>query len=688
MRGQSRLAKKSLKSTGKAPVEDGRLLRQVVAASDSTCVVTGQDGVISAIYGEFARITGLGTTEGLVGLPATDIIKALDVRDLDGEPVMEGVQLADAVRSIMAAGKQMRLQNMTMRADGALIRLESYFPGDGTLLSVMRDMSDVAEDRAMLRYAMETASAGYWSLDMRTGEFKFSDSVNRRLSQGERSRIATDGLFAILHPDDRSRLLREWQAVATGLGPFDLTYRVVTEAEGTMWQRSIGEVQTLPDGTRIKATAFVMEITDAVQAREDLERAQDDAARKEDFMARMSHEIRTPLNAIIGMADSLQDEPMSDTVRDVVGDMEAAAENLSQLLTHTLDHAKLSTGTVKADFEPNDPRKLVQSCLRTWRAKMAEKGLEFRIGVSPDVPDTMPLDSFRVRQCLDNLLSNAAKFTEEGRVVLVARAVQHEGQPHLALIVQDSGIGMSAEEQRNIFDPYNQADGTISRRFGGTGLGLSISRQLAVLMGGTLTVRSTPGQGSAFVLMLPLDPDAALAAQAAAQSVIPAVAVANDLAPEGAGPKSAPDSPVIPAPARLPFEGLSVLCVEDNVVNQKVVERLIGSRVAQLHFASHGREALSVLDTVHIDVVLMDIHMPVMDGIETTMEIRGSEATYANVIIIALTADPDYQQMRICRNIGMNDTIAKPVRREDILEAFNRTMGNLSESHGVKVALG
>ena len=148
---------------------------------------------------------------------------------------------------------------------------------------------------------------------------------------------------------------------------------------------------------------------------------------------------------------------------------------------------------------------------------------------------------------------------------------------------------------------------------------------------------------------------------------------------------------IVEAPRRAtelkPFEGLNVLCVEDNPINQKVVKRLIGKRVNQLYFADNGREALNILNTVPVDVVLMDIHMPVMDGIETTLEIRKSNETYANVIIIALTADPDYQQRRICRNIGMDDTIAKPVKREDILDAFDRTLSKLSDNFGQEVSL-
>ena len=136
-----------------------------------------------------------------------------------------------------------------------------------------------------------------------------------------------------------------------------------------------------------------------------------------------------------------------------------------------------------------------------------------------------------------------------------------------------------------------------------------------------------------------------------------------------------------------PFEGLNVLCVEDNPINRKVVKRLIGKRVSQLYFAENGREALDVLNTVPVDVVLMDIHMPIMDGIEATLEIRKSKEAFANVIIIALTADPDYQQRRICRNIGMDDTIAKPVKREDIFKAFDRTLSKLTHKYAHEVAI-
>ena len=640
------------------------LLGSVIAAEALAYVLADRQGRIVEVGGDFETITGRAAEGDTLGKSLATMVSELKLRNADGSPVVDDEQTAAIIAAILKSGDKRRLHALALAEDGRTVSINTWFPGDGTALVSLRDVSDIAEDREMLDVAVRAASAGYWSLDFKTGKFAYSDSVLARLSERERDLIQRNGLFSIIHKDDLTRISGQWQDIVSGVAPFDLCYRVNTETEGLMWQRSIGQLQRRPDGKLTKAVAFVMDITEDMQNRADLEEAQSLAKAKEDFMARMSHEIRTPLNAIIGMADSLADEAMSDTVRDVLGDMETAAENLHELLSRTLDHAQIEAGAVTADFVPTDPRAALRSCADMWRAKAEGKGLAFRVAVGPDVPARIPLDSFRLRQCLNNLIGNAIKFTDSGQVALAARAVKHKGRPHLAVIVQDTGIGMSAEDQTSIFDAYRQADGSISRRFGGTGLGLSICKQLADLMDGSLSVRSEPGKGSAFLLFLPFEP------KTQGEASLPTPAEDTE-APEG----------------RLPFEGLSVLCVEDNPINQKVVERLIGGRVDQIHFANHGREALSILNTTHIDVVLMDIHMPVMDGIETTMEIRKSDAPYANVIIIALTADPDYQQLRICKNIGMDDTIAKPVRRDDILQAFNRSMDRINRDFGVKVAL-
>jgi len=227
---------------------------------------------------------------------------------------------------------------------------------------------------------------------------------------------------------------------------------------------------------------------------------------------------------------------------------------------------------------------------------------------------------------------------------------------------------------------------------------MTITKNLCELMGGQIRVKAKPGEGTTFALVLPLlekaedlvPPSKVVKETTAKSDVVQAPSLPVDTPSQLADPSIGSSMEHIDLKEggdNKPFEGLNVLCVEDNQINQKVVNRLIGKRVKELYFAENGREALNILNTVPIDVVLMDIHMPVMDGIETTMEIRNSDQAYANVIIIALTADPDYQQRRICRNIGMDDTIAKPVKREDILDAFDRTLSKLSDKFGHEVAL-
>ena len=546
-----------------------------------------------------------------------------------------------------------------------------------------RDANPPAEGGDRLIDAVRAAGAGSWALDFKTGRFTFSQTVLDRLTPDEQELIAAKGLFAILHREDMPRLTECWLNVVKGEAPFDFTYRVVTEKEGVMWQRSIGELRRDAGGQVVEAIAFVIDITQDMKAREELAHVQSDLRAKERFLARMSHEIRTPLNAIIGMADSLSDDDLAPDVRDVVDDIETAATDLEALLSGALDHSKMESGELEPDFVRADLRDVLGGCEALWRPKIEGKGLAFRVEYDPQLPDSLEIDPVRVRQCVNNLLSNAVKFTERGAITLAVSLYTKGGRTVVAVVVKDTGIGMSAEAQTLVWTPFKQADGSITRRFGGTGLGLSISRQLARLMGGDILMRSVEGRGSAFVLTLPLAPPKVAGKEMGEAAPSP-------VSPADPAPSMIPTPPVVPEihDPHTAFAGLNVLCVEDNPVNQKVVGRLIGSRVGQLHFAANGREALSLLDTVAVDVVLMDIHMPIMDGIETTLEIRRSDKPFADVVIIALTADPDYQHSRVCRNIGMDDTLKKPVRRADLLDAFDRALGRVGEAHGQRMSFG
>jgi len=238
-------------------------------------------------------------------------------------------------------------------------------------------------------------------------------------------------------------------------------------------------------------------------------------------------------------------------------------------------------------------------------------------------------DSLRYEQCLNNLISNAIKFTPNGTVkVILTTVVSEDGSARLVLAVKDNGIGMATDQQKQIFDPYTQADTSIARRFGGTGLGMTITKEIIELMGGAVSLRSESGKGSVFVITLPFD-----------------------------------------------------INEEDRDLNNTSSGVLV-SLVGEILTAHDGQQAINILETTEVDLVLMDIHMPVMDGIEATLAIRGRSEPWADIKIIALTADPQYQQKRLCRNIGMDEALAKPVKLVELLEAFDSVL--TPENHSQK----
>lgn len=664
----------------------------ILSAANMAYARVDRHQVIQQADGDVAGILGLGRNAELEGLSLDDVLHGFKIEDPGTRQPLSPKVVSEMIAASLQSLEPHRKTVILTTLDGRRVRANSWYDGQGESTFVLRDISVDSQYRDLFEIAMGAANAGFWSMDFKTGQFTYSASVMSRLTDREQALLQKNGLFAIIHPQDLQHITSEWAEIAQQKTGFDFKYRVRTEENPCMWQRSIGQITCAPDGTALGATAFVMDITEDVDKTQALQQERSASKAKSEFLARMSHEIRTPLNAIIGMSDSLRDEPLSDDVREVVTDIEQAAEGLHHLLSRTLDHAKLMSNSVEIIRDSTDIRELLETVSRLWKPQISVKGLSFRMIVDPNLPEILELDGFRLQQCLNNFLSNATKFTKTGTISLIAKQANLKGVPQLVLAVQDTGIGMTPEEAKRIFEPFAQADGTIQREYGGTGLGMTISHDLCELMGGQIKVKSALEAGSTFAMILPIDPADAKDVTA------PETAPVLEDPPLQTKPKVAEfDALIVPEPIKVasvskhdeirPFEGLNVLCVEDNPINQKVVKRLIGKRVSELYFAENGREALNVLNTVSVDVVLMDIHMPVMDGIEATLEIRKSDAAYANVIIIALTADPDYQQRRICRNIGMDDTIAKPVRREDILDAFDRTLGKLSTQYGSNVAI-
>lgn len=550
--------------------------------------------------------------------------------------------------------------------DGRRLSMRGHYTKDHFLIMTLKDVTESKRNKALLDVAMSEGKSGYWAYHFGSDKFTYSDSVKDRLSAREIKRIEETGLWAIITQEDLPGMMAAWQQTLEHGTPINVTYRVKTEKDGVIWQHSKGKIYFADDGRASHIVAYVRDITQDVDTQQALVVARKASHMKTEFLARMSHEIKTPLNAIIGLADGLLlDNSLNDKARQAAGYIDKAAEGLNTLLTQILDHSKLSSQNVKLENRDADIRDLLDEKVAIWRPACEKKGLTLSLIIDESVPQIVHLDTCRLEQCLNNVLSNAVKFTDTGKIRVIAKCVTLKDTQTLAIAIKDTGIGLSQEQAEKVFTPFEQADTSTTRLYGGTGLGMSITQRTLKLMGGEIHYQSRPGKGTVFLMTLPLNqPQKKIEAKTAAP----------------------PDKDVnlsvrVQSHPVMPFANLNVLCVEDNKANHLVVERLIGDHVKSLTFAVNGVEALKRLEVQAYDIVLMDIHMPEMNGIETTIEIRNSSESWANIIIIALTADPDYQHARICKNLGMDGSVSKPVRRKDLFTAFDHALKQRLKPH-------
>ncbi len=375
-----------------------------------------------------------------------------------------------------------------------------------------------------------------------------------------------------------------------------------------------------------------------------LQKALTASTAKSEFLAKMSHELRTPMSGVIGMLDLLLDGTLTSEQRDQLKTAHNCAHSLLALLNDLLDLSKIEAGKMALEQIPFDGRKLVEDCVRVHQAKAAAKGIDLNWQADSALPLRLVGDPLRIRQILDNLLSNAVKFTATGGVTASVRpASAGAGGPvMLEITVADTGLGIPPEKREWIFEKFTQADGSISRRFGGTGLGLAITKSLVELHGGAITVESEVGMGSTFNVRLPI-------------LVAPEPAAAAD---QRAGPETGNGGA---------SERGSILLVEDNLINQKVMLSLLRKKGYQVDVANNGQEALDLLSTTPYRLILMDVQMPVLDGLEATRRIRGNP-DWTALPIVAMTAHAMNGDRERCLQAGMSAYLAKPVDHKHLLK--------------------
>lgn len=610
---------------------------------------------------------------------------------------------------------------------GKTIQLNLVHNIDGSITLSCRDFSAEKSKENILELALDIGLAGYIYIDSAGQTSKVeSRYLSHLLTEDEFKTIQNEGLNALTHPDD----IQAGQAMITSVletgDTQSQTLRIVTQQAGIRSFR----LSLMPETRDLHTTrviAFFSDITMSIRQQEYLSKAKQVAEEslrsKEDFLARMSHEIRTPMNAVIGMTDALIHHNDDMTIKPQLELIQKSATSTLKLLDETLTYSRVESDNFELDPHSDSPTEVIRDVCALWEQQALKNGVKITCQIKPSVPDTIVFDKFRYEQCVNNLLSNAVKFTHEGKIEVVLTTIEKPGQtPSLVLAVRDTGIGMTEEQQARIFDAYTQADKSISSRFGGTGLGMNITKQIVERMGGTISVRSKHGSGSLFAMSIPIQSQslsaapeaferqvnpqdnmisdtagatAALVSQSAGKtpSLVDSVVTAPTASSEGMAepqtelePKAETQSSENTSqslvqqmleesmPEATAYSHLNILVVDDNTTNHLVIKSLIRTLVGSITVANNGVEALKILDSTPIDIVLMDIHMPVMDGIECTIAIRGSDKPWRDVLIIALTADPQYQQKKLCKNIGMNEALGKPVRLNELLEAFESVL--------------
>ena len=509
-------------------------------------------------------------------------------------------------------------------------------------LKMKKAQREALANAQRLAVALEAAEAGVYEIDHVSKTFWASPEFVKITGQGDASYTeATQLRFPGFHPDDLSHVRESFRSLHTGTGrsgAFDA--RIVRSDGETRWIRVSHHLKVGKNGRWLKAVGLLQDLDERKRQEIALLEAQQAAEAageaKSAFLANMSHEIRTPMNGVMGVLHLLKAEKLSEDGRHMLEDALSCGQMLAELLNDVIDFSKIEAGRLELTDEPLDPRGLLDGVVRLLRPQADAKGLLLRLDADPNL-GWVRSDPVRLRQALFNLVGNAVKFTERGSVT-VRCTTPRPG--FLRFDVIDTGVGVPADVQDRIFQRFDQGDASTTRKFGGSGLGLAITKKLAEMMSGAIGFTSEDGLGSTFWLEVAAEPTEPVAESS---QVLEAV-----------------------------LEGLRVLVVEDNPTNRMIATKLLESLGAQVATAADGYLGVEAAERGDYHLILMDVQMPGIDGLEAARRIRALGGAAAKTPIVALTANVLAHQRRAYLDAGMDGVVGKPIAPGVLLREIAR----------------